>query len=156
MNWKSHEYYIRKCIEVANEAQKNGNLPFGAVLVDPDGNIVLENGNYEITQRDYTGHAEIGLIVKASKIYSKDYLSKCTLYSNCEPCIMCAGAIYYSNVGRVIFGIADEMYREMTGDKSYPLMRMTSRELFKYGDKKIESIGPFNELAEEIINAMNL
>lgn len=156
MTWESHEFYLRKCIEVARQALREGNLPFGAILVDPDGNIILENGNYEITQSDYTGHAEMGLIIKASKKYSKDYLAQCTLYSNCEPCVMCGGAIYYSNIGRVVFGITDAMYREMTGDTSYPLMKMTSRELFSHGAKKIETIGPFPDLAEEIIAAMKL
>ncbi len=156
MAWQEHEYYLKKCIELSKKALESGNLPFGAILVDSYGRIILEGANNERTESDYTGHGEMVLIRKAAKLYSKDYLGCCTLYSNCEPCVMCAGAIYYSNVGRVVFAITDEMYREMTGDKSYPLMKMTSRDLFANGGKKIETIGPFEQLTGEVIAAMKL
>ena len=89
MEYQKHEYYLRRCIEVSKNARKNGNTPFGAILVDEQGNILLEQENVEITEAICTGHAETTLAAKASHLYSKDFLWKCTLYTTAEPCAMC-------------------------------------------------------------------
>lgn len=79
-------YYLRKCIEISENSVKNGNTPFGALLADKEGNILLEQENIELTTHSCTGHAETSLASKASKSYSKDFLKDCTLYSSIEPC----------------------------------------------------------------------
>jgi tRNA(Arg) A34 adenosine deaminase TadA len=82
---KDHEFYLTRTIELADRAVKHGNTPFGALLVDHDGNVILEQENIEITENDCTGHAETTLMRKASKLYNKDFLWNCTLYTSVEP-----------------------------------------------------------------------
>ncbi len=90
--------FIRLAIAVAQRARAHGNHPFGALLVDENGQILLEAENTVVTANDATGHAETNLIRLASKRYSPDFLAQCTLYTSTEPCAMCAGAIFWGNV----------------------------------------------------------
>ena len=69
--WKSDEYYLEKAIEVSRKSRAGGNTPFGCVLVDGDGEIILEQGNVEITEKRCTGHAETVIMERASKLYDK-------------------------------------------------------------------------------------
>ena len=75
---ESNEYYLRRCIQVSRESREHGNTPFGALLTDKDGNILMEQENIEITQRDATGHAETALVRRASHEYSRAFLKDCT------------------------------------------------------------------------------
>ena len=109
------KYYVMKANKVAKRARKNGNTPFGCILVDKEGHILLEQENIEITERDCTGHAETAMMRRASKLYSKEFLWDCTLYSTAEPCAMCSGAIYWGNLGRVVYGISEKRLLELTG-----------------------------------------
>ena len=116
--WKSDEYYLEKAIEVSRKSRAGGNTPFGCVLVDGDGEIILEQGNVEITEKRCTGHAETVIMERASKLYDKKFLWNCTLYTTCEPCPMCAGAVYWGNVGRVVYAMTEERLLQMTGSQS--------------------------------------
>ena len=150
----SHETLLRRCVEISKEAVAVGNHPFGALLADKDGNILVESGNIEVTERDCTGHAETTVMRLASKKYSKEFLWECTLYTTAEPCCMCVGAIYWGNVGRVVFGIAEKQLLELTGShEDNPTFDLPSREIVARGQKKIEIIGPVADeaLQEEII-----
>ena len=100
--------FIRASIEVARKARDNGNHPFGALLVDEQGQILLEAENTVLTDRDCTGHAETNLMRQASKTYDRDLLARCTLYTSTEPCPMCCGAIFWGNVRRVVYGLSEE------------------------------------------------
>ena len=71
-------------MEIAHESMEKGNHPFGALLADENGNILLEQGN-EFTEGGSAYHAETLLLLKAAKLYTPEFLSKCTLYSNFEP-----------------------------------------------------------------------
>ena len=148
------KFYLRKCVEVSENSIKNGNTPFGAVLVDKDGNILLEQENIELTTHSCTGHAETSLVAEASKHYSKEFLKDCTLYSTFEPCAMCSGAIYWSNVGRVVYGLSEEKLLELTGDNPVnPTMSLPCRVVLGSGQKDIEVVGPFDDkvLEDEIL-----
>ena len=79
---QSHEYYLERCIEVSKHSREAGNTPFGALLVDAEGNILMEQENVEISTHKATGHAETQLIERASMEYSKEFLWNCTLYNN--------------------------------------------------------------------------
>ena len=149
-----HIKYIKRCIEIANESLANGNHPFGALIVDKDGQIIIESGNIEVTDRECTGHAETTAMRKAVKLYSKEFLWNCTLYSTAEPCCMCTGAIYWGNVGRIVYGISEKKLLELTGnDDDNPTFDMPCREIVARGQKPIEIIGPIanEELAKEIV-----
>ena len=149
---KDHVFYLKRTIELSKRAVKKGNTPFGALLVDPDGNIILEQENIEITEKDCTGHAETTLMRKASKLYSKDFLWNCTLYTSAEPCAMCSGAIYWGNVGKIVYGISEKELLKLTGNnKQNPTFDISCREIFERGQKEIEIEGPITEIAEEIL-----
>lgn len=147
---ESHEYYLRKTIEVSRRSREHGNTPFGAILVDKDGNILLEQENIEIDTRKCTGHAETALAEKASTMYSKDFLWTCTLYTSAEPCAMCSGAIYWANIGRVVYAMTEKRLLELTGsNEQNPTFDLPCRNIFSHGQKAIEVIGPFPELEAE-------
>ena len=148
--WKSDEYYLEKAIEVSRKSRAGGNTPFGCVLVGGDGEIILEQGNVEITEKRCTGHAETVIMERASKLYDKKFLWNCTLYTTCEPCPMCAGAVYWGNVGRVVYAMTEERLLQMTGShEQNPTFTMTCKEVFAKGQKKIKVEGPFDSLAEK-------
>lgn len=150
MAYESHEYYLRRCIQISREARAGGNTPFGALLVDSEGNIIMEQGNIEITERICTGHAETTLASRASHAYSKDFLWTCTLYTTAEPCAMCAGAIYWANIGRVVYGMTEKRLLELTGsDEQNPTFDLPCREVFARGQKDIQVIGPIPAVEEE-------
>lgn len=154
MKQLDHERYLRRCIEISLESVIKGNHPFGAIIVNEYGDIIAESGNIEVTEKDCTGHAETTVVRKAAKIYSKDYLWNCTLYSTAEPCCMCTGAIYWGNVGRIVYGISERQLLELTGsDEKNPTFDMPCREVIKKGQKDIEVIGPTTnqELIKDII-----
>lgn len=145
-------YYLRRCIEISESSVKNGNTPFGALLADKEGNILLEQENIELTTHSCIGHAETSLASKASKSYSKDFLKDCTLYSSIEPCAMCSGAIYWSNIGRLVYGVSEEKLLEVTGnDPVNPTMSLSCRVVLGSGQKDIEVLGPFDDLEDEIM-----
>lgn len=94
---------MREAIQLANESVKNGGGPFGAVVVK-DGKVVAGSSNSVTIDNDPTAHAEVNTIRKAcSKLGTFD-LSGCTIYTSCEPCPMCLGAIYWSRIGRIFYG----------------------------------------------------
>lgn len=150
---RDHEFYLKRCIEISKNSRNNGNTPFGALLVDKKGNILLEQENIEISTKKCTGHAETQLVEKASQKYSKKFLWECTLYSTAEPCAMCSGAIYWANIGRVVYGIDEVQLLAMTGsDEQNPTFNLPCREIFSRGQKDIKVIGPFEELASFVLN----
>ncbi|WP_454191615.1 nucleoside deaminase [Paenibacillus sp. Marseille-Q7038] len=146
-----HLTLLQRTIEISRMARDSGNTPFGALLVDKDGHILMEQGNVEITEHRCTGHAETALMERASHTYTPDFLWDCTLYTTAEPCAMCAGAMYWGNLGRVVYGISEKDLLALTGDDPQnPTFDLPCREIFARGQKRIEVIGPFPELADEI------
>ena len=147
-----HLFYLRKAFEVSKKSREHGNTPFVANLEDGEGNILLEQENIEITESNRSGHAETSLMIKASKKYSKDFLWNCTLYSTAEPCAMCAGAIYWGNVGKVVYGISEKRLLELTGDDvHFRIFDFRCREVFARGQKDIKVEGPFPEVENEVV-----
>lgn len=136
----------------AEKARKAGNTPFGAVLADREGNILLRQGNEEMTTHDATAHAERVLASRASRLYSREFLWTCTLYTTFEPCCMCTGAIYWSNIGRIVYGVTEEDLLSLTGsDEKNPTFNLSSRAIIKAGQKNIEVVGPFPQLSKVIV-----
>lgn len=149
---RDHVHYLMEAVKEAAAARENGNTPFGAVLVDADGTIVLRRQNIEITERDCTGHAETALARAAAKRYDKEFLWHCTLYSIAEPCAMCTGAIYWANVGRIVYGITEKQLLSLTGaDEQNPTFDLPCRDILARGQKPIEVIGPVDAVAEAVL-----
>ena len=137
--------FMRVAIEVARKARTKGNHPFGAILVDEQGHILMEVENTVVTDEDCTGHAETNLMRQASKVYDRDFLARCTLYASTEPCPMCAGAIFWGNVRRVVYGLSQEGLYAMTGEGTEEVLDVSCRELLGKGRKPIEVVGPVLE-----------
>lgn len=98
--------FMKEAIRLSSEAVKHGNEPFGAVLVK-DNQIVFSNENQIYSAHDFTFHAEIGLIRRFSEETGITDLSDYTLYSSCEPCFMCSGAMVWAKLGRLVYGASD-------------------------------------------------
>lgn len=150
MSYKDHAFYLRRAIEVSKDSRAHGNTPFAALLVDGEGNILMEQENIEITEKLCTGHAEATLAARASHEYTKEFLWNCTLYTTAEPCAMCAGAIYWANIGRVVYGMTERRLLQLTGShEQNPTFDLPCREVFARGQKEIQVVGPIEEVEEE-------
>src|SRR3954463_11020550 len=97
--------HMREAIGLSEAARKRGNMPFGAVLVAPDGAVLARTENAIITERDITSHAEINALRAASKACSPQQIAAATMYASGEPCPMCSGAMIRVGIRRVLFGI---------------------------------------------------
>ena len=140
--------HLRTSIAVAWRARKNGNHPFGAVLVDENNRIVLEAENTVITGRDATGHAETNLVRLATKQFTPEQLVRCTLYTSTEPCAMCAGAIYWSQIGRVVYALSETALYDISGPSPENLL-LPCREVFAHSERPIIVDGPIVSLEAE-------
>ena len=101
------EQYMRKALAEAQLALREGEIPIGAVVVCKD-RIIARAHNLTETLTDVTAHAEMQAITMAANELGGKYLTECTLYVTVEPCVMCAGAIGWAQIPRVVFGCADE------------------------------------------------
>lgn len=108
------EKFMKMAIELARSAVAHGNEPFGAVLVK-DGEVVYTNENQIYTMHDPTFHAEMGLIRRFCADTAITDLSEYTLYSSCEPCHMCCGAMVWTKLGRLVYGASDIELCEILG-----------------------------------------
>ncbi len=140
------EDHLRRAIAVSRTARDHGNHPFGAILVGPDGSVVLEAENTVVTGRDVTGHAETNLVRAAGESYDATSLASYTLYTSCEPCAMCSGAIYWSGIGRMVYGLSEKGLYALTGDHAAnPTLALPSRDVLGAGSRTIEVVGPLLE-----------
>ncbi len=101
------EYYMRRALEEARAAARDGEIPVGAIVVDADGRIIGRGHNLTEKLRDVTAHAEMQALTAAALMLDSKYLPQATLYVTLEPCLMCAGAIGWSQLGRLVIGAAD-------------------------------------------------
>ncbi|WP_338863861.1 nucleoside deaminase [Myxococcus stipitatus] len=133
--------FLHQAIEAARRARARGDHPFGAVLVDARGQVLLEGENTVVTQRDCTGHAESNLMRDATKRFSPEELAGLTMYASTEPCAMCAGAIYWGGVRRVVFALSSAQFAGMVGPGAGGLA-MSSREVLERGSIPTQVEGP--------------
>lgn len=138
---------LRLAFRVAERARAGGNHPFGAVLVGPGGDVWLEQGNGFATDGgDMTAHAERLLAGAASRRFGAVLLRDCTLYVSAEPCAMCAGAIYWAGIGRVVFGQSERDLKRQTGNHAEnPTLDLACRVVFGAGQRPVEVVGPLLE-----------
>ncbi|KQR20117.1 cytidine deaminase [Agreia sp. Leaf335] len=135
--------HLRRAIFVSIEAKQHGNHPFGAVLTDESGAQVLEAENTVVTHSDVTGHAETNLVRLATKRYSLAELRGFTLYTSCEPCAMCSGAIYWAGIGRMVYALPEQDLIPLTGDDPQnPTLDLPSREVLARGQRTVVVAGP--------------
>jgi len=140
--------HLRSAIAVARRAREHGNHPFGAVLVGADNRILLEAENTVLTERDCTGHAETNLVRLATRRYAPAQLADCTLYTSTEPCAMCAGAIFWSEIGRVVYALSEVDLYAIVGSSPEQLL-LPCREVFAHSQRLVQISGPAAELDTE-------
>ncbi len=147
------EYFLRIAFEVARKSRQEGSHPFGALLVDEHGNILLEAGNLTVSTDDCTAHAETTLMKLASMQYDSQFLANCTIYASTEPCPMCAGAIFWANVRRVVYGLSEEGLYSMVNPISEDVLLLHCRDVFARGKKPVEVVGPLLEEEARAVHA---
>ena len=134
--------YLSRAVELAREARERGDHPFGAVLVTADG-VIVEAMNSVTTSGDPTGHAETNLVRLAAQRVDAAALPGSTLYTSTEPCAMCAGAIFWSGIGRMVFALSCHALVELVqGVGGSFTLDLPSREVFARGDHTVEVSGP--------------
>jgi len=135
--------YLRRAIELSAQARARGNRPFGAVIVAADGRVLAEAHNHTFETGDCTGHAETAAIRAASPRCTRDELAGATMYASGEPCVMCAGAIFWSAIRRVVFGIDAVRLREYRGVRPDQRdLQLSCRDVFAASPEPFEVIGP--------------
>lgn len=141
------ERLVRRSIELAVEARTAGNHPFGSLLADADGRVLLEAGNTVITGRDATGHAELNLVRRASAVYDKGTLATTTLFTSTEPCPMCTGAIFWSGIGSVVYALGEDAFYDLVREESaHPeVLLVHAADVLAHGNRTIEVVGPMLE-----------
>lgn len=136
------EAHLRQAIALAARARQDGNHPFGSIVVAPDGRVI-EGLNTVVTESDPTGHAETNVVRLAAGILSPGELRASTLYTSTEPCAMCAGAIYWAGIARVVYALGEDALRAMVpAQDGEPTMDLPCREVFARGGRTVDVAGP--------------
>ncbi|MDF3299284.1 nucleoside deaminase [Streptomyces tropicalis] len=142
--------HLLAAIELAARGRQHGNHPFGALLTDAQGNVLLTAENTVLTERDLTGHAETNLVRSASRLLEPGQLRHATVYTSTEPCAMCAGALHWSGVRRVVYALAAGELNVLAGaDPEEPVLDLPCRRVFEAGGGLVEVAGPY--LYEEAV-----
>jgi tRNA(Arg) A34 adenosine deaminase TadA len=138
---------LREAIRLSDESKQHGRHPFAALVADETGKVIARAGNNSMPpEGDPTQHAELVAAARAAKLLSPEALAKCTLYSSAEPCCMCAGAVYWTGIGRVVYALSEHKLLGLTGDHpENPTFSLPCREVFARGQRQVEVVGPLLE-----------
>ena len=136
--------YLRKAIAWSHAGRRRGNQPFGAIIVSAQGEVLAEAYCSTTETGDCTAHAETNAVRKlAERKLPRESLAGATIYSSGEPCVMCAGAIFWADIGRVVFGIDAERLRVFRGEHGDQRdAELSCRDVFRASPHPIECIGP--------------
>lgn len=120
-------YYMQQALIEAQAAYERGEIPVGAVIVHKD-RVIARSHNLTETLNDVTAHAEMQAITSGANMLGGKYLKDCTLYVTVEPCVMCAGALGWAQISRVVYGASDEKrgYTKYAPDALHPKTTVTS------------------------------
>ncbi|MEN5241156.1 MULTISPECIES: nucleoside deaminase [Pseudomonas] len=138
---------LRQTIALSQASKQRGRHPFAALVADRDGKVIAEAGNNSMPpEGDPTQHAELVAVAAAAKRLSPPELEACTLYTSAEPCCMCAGAVYWTGVGRVVYALSEHALLGLTGDHpENPTFSLPCREVFARGQRTVSVFGPMLE-----------
>jgi tRNA(Arg) A34 adenosine deaminase TadA len=139
--------FLRQAIDLARAAREHGAHPFGALIVDQEGQVLVTARNNAVPPKgDPTQHAERLACSRISRQFTPAQLALCTLYTSTEPCAMCAGAIYWTGIGRVVYALSEESLYSLTGsDLENPALDLPCREVFARGQRPTAVSGPHLE-----------
>ena len=138
---------LRLTITLSEEAKARGRHPFAALVADEHGQIVSQASNNSMPpEGDPTQHAELVAAALAARKLSPEELARCTLYTSAEPCCMCAGAVYWTGIGRVVYALSEHSLLGLTGDHpENPTFSLPCREVFARGQRRVQVLGPLIE-----------
>jgi len=122
--------FLRRAIEIAAEAVTGGDAPYGSLLVDAQGAVLVQAHNTVERDRDITAHPELKLAVWAARELSSESAAATTMYTSCQPCGMCTGAIVRSGLGRVVFALSTEQLIELNPGPDWPAVPQDGPALF--------------------------
>lgn len=125
------EHFLRRAIELAAKARETGDAPFGSLLVGPDGEVLAEAHNTVRTDADISAHPELKLARWAARELDPDVAGATTMYTSCQPCGMCAGAIERSGLGRVVFALSNEQLAGLKPGGGWPHVPQDGPALFE-------------------------
>ncbi|URI11023.1 nucleoside deaminase [Aquincola tertiaricarbonis] len=135
--------YLRRAIALSARTAQAGNRPFGAVIVAADGRVLAEAANNNAVTGDCTAHAETEALRLATPAHGREVMAGATMYASGEPCVMCAGAIFWSNIRRVVFGIDAVSLRTFRASQAAAGdIEMSCREVFAAAPHDMQVIGP--------------
>jgi tRNA(Arg) A34 adenosine deaminase TadA len=132
---------LRVAFALSAQARAAGNQPYGALLAAADGRVLLEARNTQVCSRDCTAHAETNLVREVGGRYDRATLAAATVYASGEPCPMCAGALYWAGIGRVVYGLSIESMTALGGAQADELA-LHCRDVLRSGTRATEVIGP--------------
>ena len=145
--------HLLAAIALSERAAQAGNFPFAALLVDADGDVVVEAENTMLTSRDSTAHSEINLLREASARFDPAYIAACTMYVSAEPCAMCAGAMYWGSIRRVVYGLGTEELNDVVGDAhDIPVLALPCRDVFATCGHPVTLLGPHREAESRAVH----
>lgn len=124
------EALLRRAIGLAAGAVEQGHAPYGSLLAGPDGTVLAEEINTTAADRDITAHPELKLARWAARELEADVAARTTMYTSCQPCGMCYGAIQRSGLGRVVFALATEQLGELVPGSGWPTVEQDGPHLF--------------------------
>jgi len=139
--------FLRQAIELARAARAHGAHPFGALIVDEHGHVLVTARNNAVPPKgDPTQHAERLACSLVGRQFTPAQLATATLYTSTEPCAMCAGAIYWTGIGRVVYALSEKGLLRYTGShEENPTLDLPCREVFSRGQRPIRVTGPLLE-----------
>jgi len=138
---------LRRTFALAQDARARGGAPYGALIADAAGAVVAQHGNTsDVDGGDPTDHAETVSLREAWRVLGDDGINRATLYASTEPCTMCAGAAYWTGIGRVVYGMSNRRLFDFTGDDPQRAsFALPCRDVLQHGWRPIEVIGPLLE-----------
>ncbi|HVF82384.1 MAG TPA: nucleoside deaminase [Flavisolibacter sp.] len=137
---------LQRTLAIARQAVESGNLPFGCLLADANGDILEEAGNTVVSTKDTIAHCEINLVHQMAGKYEAVFLQNCSVYASTEPCPMCTGALYWSGVGRIVYALGKDVYHQInqTTNLAY-IFNLSCSDLLQKGGRVVMVAGPLLE-----------
>ena len=135
---------MREVFAIARRARAHGNRPFGAMLVAGNGAVLAAAENTQLTEGQVLAHAEMNLLHRVVAEFSPDVLAGATLYTSAEPCAMCAGAIFWSGVSRLVYGLSGDRLHQISGFTPHMLVA-SARDVLARAGRQVEVVGPVFE-----------
>ena len=141
---------MREVFAIARRARARGNRPFGALLVAANGAPIAAAETSQITEEQMLAHAEMNLLHRAVKDFAPDVLATSTLYTSAEPCAMCAGAIFWSGISRLVYGLSGDRLHQLSGFSPQMLVS-SARDVLARAGRQVQVVGPVLESEAEAL-----